>query len=309
MINTSFDELDEFLYSIWNFYAANLSPRTSRNYYNIVKGYIKFTGKTPLKLTFEDADKYNQYLIERVKIGKLSYATAVMRISVMRSLCEYIRIHQNKLNIDYTNHFNDIILPDADKTIYEENIPSAEELNELLSYVKKTGDESSYLIFALVIKCGLTSSEVCNLNYEYLVFDSKDHLCISFPAKKRISRIIRIPSDISKLIINYINNNSINAGPLFFNKHNTQLKVRDAERILKKYIEECMQHCSVMSTFTLQQMRHAALKYMLQGGASEENVAKYCGITTKWMSRYKRIVEDSAVITTADMSVISIKGF
>ncbi len=308
-------ELDEFLYSIWNFYAANLSSRTAKNYYNIVKNYIKLIKHTPIKLSLEDATKYNNYLVDKVKSGRLSYTTALMRISVMRSLCEYIRYTHNKRGIDYINYFNEIILPDADKLITTENLPSENDLNILLDHVKRCNDESAYLLFSLVIKCGLTSTEACFLNHEQFLCDSTGSLCIHFPSRKKHSQIIKLPDDITLLIYNYTNNNINNniknninintaTGPLFFNKHHTQLKIRDAERLLKKYILECN-----IKPFTLQQMRHSAIKYMLAGNATEEEVANYCGITTKWMSRYRNVVDESKVNSCIDMSVITIKKF
>ncbi len=303
MNNTGLTEIDEFLYSIWTFYAANLSSRTSKNYYNIVKSYIKVTGKTPLKLTQDDAKQYNQHLIQKVQQGKLSYSTAVMRISVMRSLCEYIRIQENKQGHQYWNHFNDIIMPDEDKTITEEKLPDIKAINSLLEHIKQSNDNMFFLIISLVTKCGLTSSEVCGLCYEYIVFDTKDNICIKFPAKRKVSRIIKLPDDIAQLLVRYIEGKEIIAGPLFFNKHNTQLKVRDAERHLLNYIKECN-----IPSFTLQQLRHAAVKYMLMGGATEENVAKYCGITTKWMTRYKQVVDSTNVSQTADLSIITVKS-
>ena len=55
-------------------------------------------------------------------------------------------------------------------------------------------------------------------------------------------------------------------------------------------------------------MRHAAIQYMLKGGASEEAVADYTGITTKWMPRYRRIVNSSLLSDAADYNIIEIRS-
>ena len=86
---------DEFLYSIWNFFAANLSDRARKNYYNIVKAYVKVTGHTPDEMTHSDADKYFNDLVTKMNSGKLSRSTAIMRLSVMKSLCDYIKHRKN----------------------------------------------------------------------------------------------------------------------------------------------------------------------------------------------------------------------
>ena len=46
---------------------------------------------------------------------------------------------------------------------------------------------------------------------------------------------------------------------------------------------------------------------MLMGKLSEDEVAAYCGITSKWLPRYERVVSEGNYITSADYSVISIK--
>lgn len=301
-----FTPSDEFLYSIWNFYELTLSARTRKNYYNIVKNYINTVKKDPLSLTREDVNIYYKYLEERIKDNRIAYSTALMRISVMRSLCEYIRHRYNAIGKEYINYFNEIILPDFDKTISDQLLPTEYELNSILEAAKN--DNTAFTIFSLILKCGLTSSEICSLNTENILTDKNGSLCIQFPEKKKISRIIKLPQDISKLLITYIEENKRYNGFVFYNKHNTPLKVRDAERLLKKYIKLCLEKGTIRKEFTLQTLRHCALKYMMIGGCGEEEAAKYCGITTKWMSRYRKVVNDNSKLCSADMSVINIKN-
>lgn len=300
-------ENDEFLYSIWNFFAANLSERTRKNYYNIVKNYIKTVGHTPMKLSEKDAETYFNDLTNRLNSGRLSYSTALMRMSVMRGLCDYIKLKNNREGKSYTNYFKDYILPDTDKTITEEKLPKESELAAVLELAAEYNDDTAYLIFSLVLKCGLTSSEVCSLKTEYLLYDTDECLCIHFPEKKRISRIIKLPSDITQLLLKYISAHRISTGSIFYNKRGTPLKMRDAERLLKKYVNMGISENRVSSGFTLQDMRHAAFKYMLLGGADEAAVAGYAGITTKWMSRYRQIVNERTRQNAADFSTLTIK--
>ena len=41
-MNETKNKNDEFLYSIWNFFAASLSEKTRKNYYNEYGWYIEF---------------------------------------------------------------------------------------------------------------------------------------------------------------------------------------------------------------------------------------------------------------------------
>lgn len=299
---------DEFMNSIWIFFESNLAVRTRRTYLNVIKNFVHITGKEPLYLTQAAADQYCQYLEERLKSNRLSYNTAVMRISVMRTLCEFIRHKKEQSGQNYTNYFNTVILPDADKTLLNEELPTENDLNGLLETVREYNDDTAFLIFSLVLKCGLTSSEISRLDVEFLVLDIQNTFCIHFPAKKHLTRIIRLPQDICTLLNTYIDQHCLYSGAVFYNQRKTRMKVRDAERLLKKYVERGMQEKRITKPFTLQSMRHAAFKYMLVGGASEEEVAKYGGITTKWMSRYRTVTNSAMALDTADYSVIHIKS-
>ena len=75
-MNETKNKNDEFLYSIWNFFAASLSEKTRKNYYNVIKAYIKITGHSPLELTESDTEKYFNDLTEKIQSKRLSYSTA-----------------------------------------------------------------------------------------------------------------------------------------------------------------------------------------------------------------------------------------
>lgn len=298
---------EQFMNTIWVFYEANLTPRTRKEYYNVVRNFDKCIGHDPLTLTEKDAMSYYEFLLNRIENKRLSYTTGLMRLSVLRSLCEFIRYHHENHGMQYTNHFASISLPDIDKTIRQEELPTESELDALLKLAKDNLDSKAFLIFSLVITCGLTSNELSCLNIEYLVKDHKNNLCIQFPSKKKQTRIIKLPPEIAELMNHYIITNEIYEGPVFINKRKTRMKIRDAERILNKYINLGITQNCIQKHFTMQTLRHAAFSYMLKGGASEEEVAKYGGITTKWMSRYRQVTTQDTDRQAIDYSIISIK--
>ena len=193
------------------------------------------------------------------------------------------------------------------KIITTDKLPCEDDISTILDLSSKAGDDMAYMIFSLVLKCGLTSGEICSMMTNFILYDSNECLCIHFPEKKRISRIIKLPDDVSQMLLTYLEIHKIADGHIFFNKRGTVLKIRDAERLLKKYISQAKKSNNDFPDFTMQDMRHCAFKYMLSGGASEDDVAKYGGITTKWMHRYRQVVNDSAKLYAADYSTISIK--
>lgn len=303
MISTEFEE------KIWIYYETNLLPDTRKKYWNIVKNFDKVIGHDPLKLTLDEAKEYYNYLINRINNNSLSYSTAVTRLSTVRSICDFIENYSSAHGLKYNNFFKEISLPEADKTIKEEDIPSIKDIDSILKVIKKNKDEKSFLIVSLTVKCALTSSEISSINYENIVMDTFGNLCINLPPKGRgkVSRFIKLSDDVAKLLDNYINKNSINTGPIFINKRKTRIKPRDTERMIEKYCDICIQNKLIKKKYTMQSLRHAAFTYMLKGGATKEQLADYAGITTKWMTRYERILTSHTKEQAIDYSIITIK--
>jgi site-specific recombinase XerD len=299
---------NDFLYSIWNFFAANLSERTRKNYYNIVRGYIKITGHNPDELTHSDADKYYNELVTKMNSGRLSRSTAIMRLAVMKSLCDYITHKKYIAGEVYTNFFRDYVIPEENKELATEALPSEDEINYLLEASKKAKDDTFTCILSLIVKCGLTTSELCRLEADSILYDKKNVICLNIRETRKVSRIIRLPADVNKIMKKYLKKSDIIGSDnyIFHNKRGTCLKPRDAERLLKQYVDNGIYDKKIGKAFTFQDLRHAAIKYMLMGNASNDEVAAYCGITTKWLPRYQRVVTDGNAITSADYSVISI---
>ncbi len=107
---------------------------------------------------------YYNSLIEKVNSGRLSYNTAVMRLSVMKSVCTFIETYTINHGKRYVNHFESMSLPEQDKILPKDAIPDTKEIDNLLSAALDANDNKAFLIFSLVIKMGLTNQEICNLN-------------------------------------------------------------------------------------------------------------------------------------------------
>ena len=138
-----------------------------------------------------------------------------------------------------------------------------------------------------------------------LLVDDK-HLALSLNNNKRIRRILELDTDLSKILDKYLSDYEIAHGPLFYNNRNNQIKMRDTERLLQKYIDMVNTPKERIAPFTMQSLRHIAMIMLLKGNVSKENVAKFGGITTKWMNRYEQIVNKNDVDINGRMSIISI---
>lgn len=301
MISAKFED------EIWIYFQTNLSTRTRKEYWNVVKNFDKVIGHDPMKLTRKEAREYYNYLIERVNLGKLTYNTAVMRLSVMRSVCTFIETYIINHGRKYTNYFDGLSLPEQDKILNKDSIPNAREIDNLLSAALDNNDNKAFLIFSLVIKMGLTNQEICSLDKEFICRDSDNNLCFNMPPKNHIRRFICIPEDIAGLLDTYIKANNIQSGAIFLNMRKTRIKMRDTERMLALYTERLVKQRQLRRHYTMQTLRHAAISYMLLGGATKEETAAYTGVTGKWMNRYDKIVPKDIISSAGNYNIISIK--
>ena len=301
MISAKFED------EIWIYFQTNLSTRTRKEYWNVVKNFDKVIGHDPMKLTRKEAREYYNYLIERVNLGKLTYNTAVMRLSVMRSVCTFIETYIINHGRKYTNYFDGMSLPEQDKILNKDSIPNAREIDNLLSAALDNNDNKAFLIFSLVIKMGLTNQEICSLDKEFICRDSDNNLCFNMPPKNHIRRFICIPEDIAGLLDTYIKANNIQSGAIFLNMRKTRIKMRDTERMLALYTERLVKQRQLRRHYTMQTLRHAAISYMLLGGATKEETAAYTGVTGKWMNRYDKIVPKDIISSEGNYNIISIK--
>ena len=60
-----------------------------------------------------------------------------MRMSVMRTLCEYIRVRENNAGRNYINYFKDYILPDENKIITTDKLPCEDDYQQFLIFHQK----------------------------------------------------------------------------------------------------------------------------------------------------------------------------
>lgn len=300
MISVKFED------EIWIYFQTNLSQRTRKEYWNVVRDFDKLTGHDPLRLTRKEALNYYNNLIEKVNANRLSYNTAVMRLSVMKSICTFIETYTVNHGKRYVNYFESMSLPEQDKILPKDAIPDAKEIDNLLSAALDNNDNKAFLIFSLVIKMGLTNQEICSLNREFICRDKEGHLCFNMPPKNHVSRFLIIPDDLAVLLDTYLEAENIQSGAIFLNIRKNRIKMRDTERLLASYTEKLVKARKLRKHYTMQTLRHAAISYMLIGGASKDEVAVYTGVTGKWMNRYDRIIADNIINKAANYNIINI---
>lgn len=288
---------------IWPTFSMGLKTKRARdNYYSVLCMICNYTKRDFLDITYTQAQEYFDYLlISNNKKKRLALSTVQSRLSMLNSFAKYIVENKKNLNIDrpYTNIYMYINIPEYDNYIKPDDIPSIEELNKLLEV--SSDNNMMYLIFALVIKCAFSTSEICKMKESHIVEDLSGRFCVEINEYNKIRRV-KLPDDIVGIIKDYMKYKP--AGEyLFYNKKGLNLKVRNLESYCKKY----MKMAELKKAYTLQDIRNAAICYMKSSGASDDSIAKYIGVDGRWMYRYDCVLEELD-LQAVDYSKIIIKA-
>ncbi|MEE0218300.1 MAG: site-specific integrase [Lachnospira sp.] len=288
---------------VWTAFAETLKPNTAAKYRITFDEFSRFTGKTFPECTDADVLAYEKYLNSMENNHKITHSTHYTKISVLRSLANFVE--KCGFYDNYKNPFSMALVERNSLEIDNYTIPQLEDLEILLRAAKD--NIRDYLIFVLVMKCALNTRQICMLTVDDIL-NYNDHLVLSvFYARNNNKHHISLPQDVENILIKYLENFQ-SEGSLFLNSRKKPLKERDLQRLLKKYIMQ-VKDSLYKKDFTIAEMRHAGIIYMMAGGADSADISSYVGLTdsARLKSRYKRAAAVS-LNNPAEYSILSVHG-
>lgn len=272
--------------TIWPSFSVNLkSKRAKDNYFSVMCMICDYTKRDFLDITHAQAQKYfDSLLVFNTNKKRLALSTIQSRLSMLCSMAAHIEDNRELFNIDdfYTNIYIHINIPETSDYLKPDDIPSLDELNAILD--ASSDDPMMYLIFAMVIKCGLAAGEICKIKKEHIVEDKKGRFCVEIHEKTK-TRYVKLPEDVVSIFLDYM---KPSGDYLFYNKKGLNLKVRNLEAYVRKYVSEA----GVLKKYTIQDVRNAAICYLKASGADDMAVAEYVGVEGRWMYRYDKVLEE-----------------
>lgn len=279
---------------IWNMYQETLkSAQSKREYKFAAKDICAYCRKPFLEIRHIDAQAYFNYL----RTTRLKDSTILARQAKLRSLSNFLIRQARLFDIDYTyNPFVNInFMPENNFFIDSKHVPGLEDLDLLLS--RSSSDPEMYLVLALVIKCGLSTGEICQIKMSDFFLDSigYPYLKVTFKGK---SRDIKLSSDVVDILNLYVNA-KMPRSSLFENRNKKPLRVRDLERHYQKLFSD--------SPYTLSDVRNGAIAAMLAQGIPQAAVAAYLGITPVWLRRFEPHIPEMG-LQAIDLNRIMIKS-
>ncbi|MCR5836497.1 MAG: site-specific integrase [Lachnospiraceae bacterium] len=274
-----------------------LRTNHSKVNYQRLKDDIEDTLKKPfLLLTREDGEAYAEILKT-----KLAPTTVATRLGWIRSIAGFAEDNADRLMVgtafyNYSSPFKYIRqCVSVSDMIDNEKLPVPEQINYFL---ENTSDEIRF-ITQLILKLGIKSEQIRNLNIKHIVTDGKyRYLSVT---DKGFERYILIPEDLEAAIDEYLETHKLVDGYFLINSKGKPLSQRVLEKRYKKEADR------LGFSFTMVDLRNAAASYMLAGGASREDVSGVLGITTNWISRFNYCVDNITTYSANNYSRLSIK--
>lgn len=272
--------------TIWPAFSAKLrSAKSIVNYQAAIKEFSEFTGVSFELTTIKHVSDYEMYLTKLEQNDKkIKTSTHASKMFRLKSVADFIE--ECHLISDYNNPFRDIKIDTPEWMLSDKDMPLLHDLEILLESAKE--NTRDFLIFMLAAKCGLTTGEILNLTIDDLIFDENRKVISLNIRKPRFSRNILIPDDISNIISEYLSTFE-GEKELFLNSRNKPVTEKYLQRLIGSYMDKLSDELSGRR-MTLTDLRHAAIKYMKMGGASNEEIAAYIGNVNAYMlSRYDEV--------------------
>jgi len=151
------------------------------------------------------------------------------------------------------------------------NFLSEEQVFYLINCVENDSlaPERDKLIFILLYECGLRVSEVCNLKWSQVLFESSQLRVEN--AKGAKSRVVPLLEATSKRLKSFAD---VSASEyVFTNKNKKRLSERSVQLILKKYIQKT----GLQGKITPHTLRHTFATHLLSNGANLRVIQELLG--------------------------------
>lgn len=295
-----------FINDIYPAFASSLkAQRTREEYFAMICLYCDFLKKDFMEQTMSDALRYNRYLSNRVLNGSFSTTSMVTRIACYRKIEDYLR---DTYGEDFCERcWGKIQMPALESSISEKQIPTVEDLDELLNLAKSEG-LMWYVIISLVIKCALTASEIVNFKRENLISEH-DNLYVYFPQKGNRNfqerRYLKMPDDMKELFVSYMATLDPGSEHFFFNKKGRPVSLKNIDDALAR-----MYARSDHKRYTIKDIRTRGILEMLSATDNPQAVADYVGLS---QLRMKTFVEAAGLIgdhkVAADYNNLIVKPY
>lgn len=279
--------IDEFILELE---VLGRADNTIKNYKSKLRHYAKHFQEMeiePLELTRRDVNDYVRYLVD------LNYQNSTINITISRLKILFdFAVEMDFINVNPVRYKN---RPVTKKVIA---ILSNEEVKRMLKVAKNHTsyaiiNQRDYVIFMMLIDCGLRISEICNLNHQDIMGNqlfinkskyNKDRVVgISPILRKEINKYIRMKE-------NYYKDTLIDKEAFFISYHRNRLSVKTTWQTMSDIKEDSK--IREVVRFSPHTLRHTYAHMQIENGIDiytlSLNMGHYdVGMTQKYLQNLR----------------------
>lgn len=247
-----------------------LRDRTKTEYWRMIHILCRTVKKDFLDISYEDAQIFQDKMVLKIQEGDLSLKTLRLRLYCYDSFSNYLYTK----NIIEKNPFSLLKKPIVDDTPYTSRIPGAEKCDKLLEIAARTSSDM-YFIFSLVLRMGLTSTEICSIKTRNVITFENDLVIYFFtPGGKQEQRYLVVPDDLKEPLSSY--RDTVSTEYLFANRSGEKLSQKALDKRVRKLITD-----NGLGKLTLRDLRNRAIYQMVHDGADIAEIAKYNNLSMR----------------------------
>lgn len=260
-------------------------PRTRKEYIYVISSFCN-----EIACDFLDLDEVKvQTYFDRHK-EDLDGKTLKYQLRIFQAVAKFLDENAKEFNVNpvYASCFLKLDFEAPDVMIAPESLPSLEEVNCLMEYLKKCQDTTTFLAVVLAFRCSLTINETVSLKREMFFQDRNGNYGLRMKVSPVNDRFVKLPEDVVDIIRIHLENRKDISPYLLLNRHGKQLSIRTLQNRLR---DACL-NCGV-KPFTMNHLRTLSTAYMMKEGAPPDKIAEYIHIKNQdWFFRYDRVVEE-----------------
>ena len=260
--------LSEYLSQVRN-------DRTAYEYEGYLMLLCNYCKKDFLDIKEADTRSFFNFMESKRQDGTLSGKTICVRLSCYRALTRYIQKEYDHLELQ--NAFESIKRPDVSDEISKINIPTMEELDQVLSAAKK--EPMYYCILALATRLALSATNILKLTtHNIQVINDRVVLQISQESKRKEEFFVKLPEDVVLILSDYMDTLGEDqldaAGHLFYNRHGHPMTLKN----LDDGITRILKRSGLIKKYTMKDFRTRAVLEYANAGATEHEIIDHTGL-------------------------------
>ena len=251
------------------------SDTTEGSYWSDIREYCLMTGKDFTQTRSDDVKKYYEWMLDRIRTGKISRITLTKKFRELHSYASFLMEQGTYLQGKDHDFFYPYLKNMTKETALAGSVP-VEDMDALLRAASE--NMMAYTIITLMYRAGMTSTEIIAIGGEDDFVEYDGDMYVMLPDRQEPCYI---PNDAWEILKEYMDLRQ-KRDMLFYNRSGRPLNTMYISRMMKKY-------CTLagIQNYSAQAVRNSCAFNLFAYGAGVSQTARQMGRTEQQIRRYQ----------------------